>query len=240
MRSLYLQENNFQVRYNACHERGWSDSYILTLDDKEAGYGAVKGKEEIPGRDTVFEFYLLPHCRNRAHLFFRELLHTSGAAFIECQSNDLLLTAMLYEFSAGVQSQIVLFEDHTATAYTRPGVQFRLRKETDTLFEHRVVPVGTHVLELNEEIIATGGFLLHYNPPFADLHMEVKEPFRKQGYGTLLIQELKKACYQSGRVPAARCNMDNKASGATLQKAGLKVCGFMLEGTVKTARPNTL
>jgi len=26
LRALFLQESNFQVRYNACHERGWSDS----------------------------------------------------------------------------------------------------------------------------------------------------------------------------------------------------------------------
>jgi hypothetical protein len=25
LRVLYLQETNFQIRYNAVHERGWSD-----------------------------------------------------------------------------------------------------------------------------------------------------------------------------------------------------------------------
>jgi hypothetical protein len=30
LRALFLQETNFQIRYNACHERGWTDSYLLT------------------------------------------------------------------------------------------------------------------------------------------------------------------------------------------------------------------
>jgi RimJ/RimL family protein N-acetyltransferase len=63
--------------------------------------------------------------------------------------------------------------------------------------------------------------------------MEVKENFRRKGLGSFIIQELKKACYLAGRVPAARCNIRNKASRATLLKAGLKVCGFMLKGDIK-------
>ena len=59
LRALFLQEANFQVRYNACHERGWTDSYLLTVDTVSVGYGAIKG-QEIVDRDTVFEFYLIP------------------------------------------------------------------------------------------------------------------------------------------------------------------------------------
>lgn len=55
LRALFLQEANFQVRYNACHERGWTDSYLLTSGDLEIGYGSVKGQEPAD-RDTVFEF----------------------------------------------------------------------------------------------------------------------------------------------------------------------------------------
>ena len=37
LRALYLQETNFQIRYDACHERGWADSYLLMLDDLTVG-----------------------------------------------------------------------------------------------------------------------------------------------------------------------------------------------------------
>ena len=54
LRALYLQETNFQIRYDACHERGWTDSYLLMMDNLNVGYGSVKGRE-IKDRDTVFE-----------------------------------------------------------------------------------------------------------------------------------------------------------------------------------------
>jgi hypothetical protein len=50
-----------------------------------------------------------------------------------------------------------------------------------------------------------------------------------------LIQELKRACYEMGKVPAARCNVANAASRATLQKAGLLPCARLLSGVLATA-----
>ncbi len=234
IRNLFLQENNFQIRYNACHERGWTDSYLLTSDEAEIGYGSIKG-QEIADRDTIFEFYLIPPFRKYASLVFPELIAASEAHFIECQSNDVLLTSMLYEFAQNINADVVLFEDHVATDYMIPGVVFRPRKEDDSIFEHKGEPVGEYVLELDGEVVATGGFMLHYNMPFADLYMEVKENFRKKGLGSFILQELKKACYLAGRVPAARCNIQNKASRAALIKAGMQVCGFILKGEIKNS-----
>lgn len=232
LRQLFLQECHFQIRYNACHERGWTDSYLLASEEAPVGYGAIKG-QEIADRDTIFEFYLTPPFRKYAGEFFLELIAASGAHFIECQSNDLLLTSMLYEFAQNINAEIVLFADHAVTAHAIPGIIFRRRTKNDMIFEHKIEPVGEYVLEWNGEIVATGGFMLHYNMPFADLYMEVKESFRKRGLGSFILQELKQACYLAGRVPAARCNIQNKASRAALLKAGLRVCGFMLKGKIK-------
>jgi len=58
----------------------------------------------------------------------------------------------------------------------------------------------------------------------------VKENFRQKGFGSLIVQELKKEAYRIGRVPAARCNIKNKISKATLLKAGFRVCGNILIG----------
>jgi hypothetical protein len=173
LRNLFLQETNFQIRYNACHERGWTDSYLLTVDDVEGGYGSIKG-QEIADRDTIFEFYVIPPFRKISSYIFAELIAASGARFIECQSNDFLLTSMLYEFSQNINADVVLFEDHVATEYIIPEIIFRCKKENDSIFEHKIEPVGEYVLELEGEVVATGGFMLHYNMPFADLYMEVK------------------------------------------------------------------
>ena len=83
--------------------------------------------------------------------------------------------------------------------------------------------------------MATGGFLTHYNPPFADLFMEVEQSHRRKGAGGYLVQELTKECYLGGRVPAARCNLENQPSRATLTKAGFRDCGFMLVGASRVS-----
>jgi GNAT superfamily N-acetyltransferase len=199
----------------------------------KVGYGSIKGKENINDRDTVFEFFVIPPFRKNAPGVFSELITTSGATYIECQSNDFLLSSMLYEFSQNINSDVVLFKDAMVTEYFMPNVIFREKKENDAIFKHKFEPPGEYIFELNNEIVATGGFLLHYNMPFADLYMEVREDYRRRGIGSFLIQELKKACYLKGRVPAARTGIQNMASRATLIKAGLSVAGFMLAGNIK-------
>jgi hypothetical protein len=234
LRNLFLQENNFQIRYNACHERGWTDSYLIKLDKEIVGYGSIKGNENLKDRDTVFEFYIVPHFRIKSSLAFSELLSSSKADFIECQSNDLLLSSLLYQHGKNIRSDTILFEEGFTSSLSESQTIFRRRQEEDITFEHRSEPVGDWVLELNKEIIATGGFLLHYNMPFADLFMEVREDQRKKGFGSFLVQEIKKQCFLAGRVPAARTGIENKASKATLLKAGLRIAGHMLLGDTRS------
>jgi len=231
LRALFLQEANRQIRYNACHERGWSDSYLLTINDRAVGYGSVKGRE-IPDRDTVFEFFVLPLFRENSAEIFRQLLVASQARWVECQTNDPCLSAMLFEFARNISSDVVLFEEHLVTDLVVPGVVVRRRQESDEIFPHIVEPIGEYVAELKGEIVATGGFMLHYNPPFADLYMEVREDCRRRGIGSFLLQVLKQECSLAGRVPAARTSIRNLASRACLSRAGLRVCGFMLTGEV--------
>jgi GNAT superfamily N-acetyltransferase len=93
-------------------------------------------------------------------------------------------------------------------------------------------------------VVAVGGILFHYNVPYGDIYMGVAEPFRRRGYGSYLVQELKRSCYEMGKVPAARCNASNAASRATLQKAGMLPCARVLTGVIAAAatdpaRPTT-
>jgi GNAT superfamily N-acetyltransferase len=231
-RDLYLQEMNRQIRYNACHERGWSDSYLLYADDMVIGYGSVKG-QEIVDRDTIFEFYLLPLHQHLATRVFSVLLEASSAKFIEPQSNALLLTSMLYEFATNIRADAILFEEDRTTNLSVSEVVFRSKEEYETTFGKKVEDGSGFVLEKDGEIVGSGDFLLHYNKPFADLYMEVAEAHRNKGLGSYLIQELKRVCYMAGRIPAARCNVQNRASKATLLKGGLRVAGCMLLGEVK-------
>lgn len=231
LRNLFLAETHTQVRYHAVHERGWSDSYFLSVDGINIGYGSVKG-QNLTDRDTVFELYIVPPYRKFSSPLFEQLLIASGAGLIECQSNDGHLAPMMFELSRNIRSDVILFSDNDSGSLIMPGTIFRQRNEEDRIFEHKHEPPGTHVLEFEGEIIATGGFLLHYNFPFSDLYMEVREDQQRKGFGSFLIQEIKKSCYLAGRIPAARCNKGNYLSRATLLKAGFKISGYMLLGDV--------
>jgi GNAT superfamily N-acetyltransferase len=229
LRALFSQELNALIRYYAWHDAGWTDSYQLMIDGTAVGYGSVKGRQR-EGRDTVFEFFVVPPFRTMSRRLFLELIDASGAAYVECQSNDPGLSAMLYEFASGISADVILFADHTVTHHTMADAILRRKRDQDRIFEHKSQQVGEFVIEVAEEIVATGGFLTHYNAPFADLFMEVREDSRGRGYATFLLQEAKKECYLAGRVPAARCDVSNVASAAALRKAGLRECGFMLTG----------
>ncbi|MEO1260902.1 MAG: GNAT family N-acetyltransferase [Bacteroidota bacterium] len=236
LRQLFLQENNIQIRYNACHERGWTHSYLIKLNNQKIGYGSVKGREDyLNDRDAIFEFYIIPSFRKYSNLFFAELIKISQAKYLECQSNQNLLPDLLFEFSKNIYADTILFADDGAGFKLEltpglPDVVFRKRKPGEIITGKKEGDMGAYILESKKEIMATGDFLTHYNFPFADLFMEVKKEFRGKGLGGYILQEIKKECYLAGRVPAARCNINNHASKATLLKAGFKVCGYMLVG----------
>jgi GNAT superfamily N-acetyltransferase len=223
-RVLFLQENNFEFIYDKCHLYGWADTYLFTIDGIEIGYGSVWGKDKREDRDAIFEFYVLNSWRKLINQVFEQFCAASGSPFIECQSNDLLLSSMLYEYAQNIFAEAILFEEDFQTNFDTTAVVFKLVKAEgyDRQYE----------LKANEETVASGGLMLNYNMPYADIYYGVKENHRRKGYGTLLVQELKKEAYLIGRVPAARCNIKNTISKNALLKAGFKICGYRLNGEI--------
>lgn len=228
-RILFLHEGHFQFTYDKCHYYGWADTYVFFADGNKVGYGAVWGKEKRENRDSIMEFFVLKTFRQFSSAIFREFVSVSGTSFIECQSNDFLLRDMLYEYAEKICAEAILFEDNFQTNFQIPGVVFD-RRETEN---KNINDVGEFFLEQNGETVATGGFMLNYNIPYADIYMAVAEGHQRKGFGSLIIQELKKEIYLMGRVPAARCNINNMASKASLLKAGFKICGFRLNGIIR-------
>jgi GNAT superfamily N-acetyltransferase len=89
------------------------------------------------------------------------------------------------------------------------------------------------LIELDGNVVATGGLMFHYNPPYGDIYMDVDEHHRRRGFGSYLVQELKRIAYAMGKIPAARCDADNVTSRKTLEKAGMLPCGRVLQGEVR-------
>jgi GNAT superfamily N-acetyltransferase len=122
-----------------------------------------------------------------------------------------------------------LFEESVETHLHIENVRFGRKPFDDSQSPDH----GGFFLEYNGEEVAGGGHLSNYNRPYSDIYMDVKEGHRGKGYGSLIVQELKKEVYKIGRVPAARCGTNNAASKATLLKAGFKVCGARLKGVIR-------
>jgi len=229
LRGLYRQEANCQIIHDSILARGLADPYLILKDGRRAGYGGVWNKYDV-GR--VMEFYTLPSARPHALPLFRELLAASQATQIEAQTNIPWMLTLLYDCATGITEEAILFEDAFTTDLACPNGVFRRSTPEDAaaMFPHHEEPTGDWVLETEGAVVATGGFLCHYNPPYGDIFMEVSEPARRQGYGSYLVQELKRVCYEAGKKPAARCNPANVTSRRTLQKAGFLPCGRLLAG----------
>jgi GNAT superfamily N-acetyltransferase len=221
LRELYRQEMNCQIIHDSLHGRdGWPRPYLIESDGDAAGYGSIAVGGPWAGTRTLFEFYVVEKQRSRFFEAFDALRAVSLADAIETQTNDVMLTAMLHTWAHDVASEKIIFEDRLTTAYRVPGAVLRKRE-----------PDGDWMLlEVGGEVAATGGVLYHYNRPYGDIWMEVAEAFRGRGFGTYLVQELKRICREGGNVPCARCNTDNVASRRTLQKAGFVPCAHILHG----------
>jgi GNAT superfamily N-acetyltransferase len=233
LRDLYRHEANCQVIHYSFLTRGLADPWRIAVDGRLAGYGAIDNKYN---KGCLIEFYVLPTYREIALPLCRELLLRSQATHIEAQTNIPLALQALNHFATDIAAEKLLFYDALTTYLTGPpDAEFRraLPQESQPIFAHQHEPVGDWVIEATDKIIATGGFLTHYNPPYADLFMEVEKPARLHGYGSYLIQELKRACYEAGKKPAARTDPSNIASRRTLEKAGMHPCAELRIGKIK-------
>lgn len=220
-RELYRREMNCQIVHDSLHSReGWTVPYLIETGGEPVGYGSLAVAGPWSGSRTIFEFFIAEEHRHHFFEAFEAFMGASAAGAIESQTNDVMLTAMLHTWAHDVVSEKIVFEDKLTTAYRIEGAVLRKRE-----------PEGDWMLlEVGGEVAATGGILYHYNRPYGDIWMEVGESFRLRGYGTYVVQELKRVCREAGNIPCARCNTDNVGSRRTLQKAGFVPCAHILTG----------
>jgi GNAT superfamily N-acetyltransferase len=235
MREDYRREMRCQIVHDCWHARGYTDSFLLRSDGVVVGYGAVGGAPGDP-RTTLKEFYVLPERRGEALALCHELVQVSDAATIEAQTNDRLLVLMLLDCASALESETVIFEDAVTVHVEQPGVVFRrlTAAERAAAFPHTFEPVGDWALFEGRLMVASGGFLTHYNPPYADIHMEVAQTHLRRGLGTFIVQELKRVCREAGYVPAARCHETNVGSRRALERAGMWPCARIVKGAIRS------
>jgi GNAT superfamily N-acetyltransferase len=222
-RDLYRREMDCQIVHDNMHvRRGWTQLDLIEIDGAAAGYGSVLIGGPWAGTRTAFEFYLAPPFRSFAFACFEMVLNSSHATGMEIQTNDTLITVMLHAFARNIGTESLVFADRLTTQHRIDG----------TVLTRRTEPEEHWAVEIDGRVAATGGILYHYNRPYGDIYMEVAESFRRRGFGSYLVQELKRICRKGGSIPCARCNPANLASRRTLQKAGFVPCAAILTGTL--------
>jgi GNAT superfamily N-acetyltransferase len=237
MRTRYREEMNCQIVHDSIHRRpGWTLTYRLEADDKDeksVGFGTVAIGGPWKDQPTLLEFYVLPEHRGQAFALFETLLAAANPQRFEVQSNDVLPFIMAHTYGRDIVSEKIVFRDAETTAHPSQGARL-LRTTTDAearqCLEQR--SGGSEwTLELDGAPIGSGGFLFHYNRPYADVYMSIDEPYRRRGFAAYFVQELKRECYRMGAVPAARCSPENTASFRTLQRAGFIPFAHILIGS---------
>jgi len=224
---LYREEAHCQLIRDAYWRRKFFDVFTAEVDSRVAAYGAVANQHDA-GR--LMEFYTLPEFQAEEMELFRRLLPVCRATHIEAQTNLPRMLRLLEAGAIGIETQNFLFADAFTSGLVCP--------EGDGILRRREPPGDIHnewILESDGKEAASGGFLTHYNPPYADIYMKVEEPHRRRGFGSYLVQELKRMCYDNGKLPSARCNAENAASRRTLEKAGLGVCAELRVGEIAPA-----
>ena len=131
LRELYRREMNCQIVHDSLPGRGFGDLFLLRVDGRVAGYGFVMGYRGEP-RDLIREFYVLPAYRGSA---LPATVPATGRCRqgrrIVAQTNDVLLTLMLYDCASEITSETVVFHDAMATSLALPARCFRPVAEAD-------------------------------------------------------------------------------------------------------------
>jgi GNAT superfamily N-acetyltransferase len=233
-RTRYRQEMNCQIVHDSIHRReGWTLSYLLGLNGLPVGFGSIAIAGPWKEKPTVFEFYVLPEHRPRGFDLFEAFLAASGARFFEAQSNDTLFTVLVHTYGCNLSSEKIVFHDAVTTAHQANGAALRRltpEEKIQECIEWRQGG-GEWALELHGQLVGNGGMLFHYNRPYGDIYMEVIEEFRRRGFGSYLVQELKRECRERGVIPCARCDPANTASRRTLLAAGFSPFAHILIGS---------
>jgi GNAT superfamily N-acetyltransferase len=235
LRQAYRAEAKCQIIYDSFLPRWLADAYALSVEGNVVGYGALANR--FYPRHIV-EFYLDPEYRIDALEFFRELLLVTRATHVRAQTNMPLPMRMLFDTTKNIAAEKVLFSEGPApTQIPAPdGMKFRhiTEAEAEEFAKHQEV-LTEWILEGKEGIVATGGYLTHYNPPYADIFMAVGDAGRRRGYGSYIVQELCRTVREAGKIPAARCDPEVTGSRRALERGGLVVCGHLAFGEVVRA-----
>ena len=187
-RDQYRQEMNCQIIHDSLHTReGWTQTYLLRVDQEIAGYGSVAVSGPWKEQPTIFEFYLVPRYRQQMFVIFAALVESTAVGRVETQTNDMLLATLLHATAPSVSSESILFHDQRTSSLVIPDAMVRPAAAADSaaVAAANLDAEARWVLVERDNIVGTGGILFHYNRPYGDIYMQIAEPRAAAGSARL-------------------------------------------------------
>lgn len=219
----YRAEAGCQIYGDSALGRGIADPWLVSVAGAAVGYGAVWNRYH---KGAVVEFYVEPDVRDAADALFGAFARAAGASHAQAQTNLRFCSALFRRHAVTEELQHPMFGDWADPELGCPGQAFEFAEVPNPSPNHP--DSRDYAMRVGGEVVASGGYLCHYNPPYADVHMEVVEGFRGRGWGSLFVQQVARAALANGKVPGARCNPANLASWRTLERGGFRVVGLVL------------
>lgn len=209
-----------------------SQFYSIEKNAEVAGYFAI-----IHDDGLLTQFYLRKEHMQYAQIIFRDVLckYQVKRAFVV--TSDELFLSLAIDQDMVIKKQAYFFQDsgqvmdasslyvkgsfRTAVALDIPQILEVSGDFFDEL-EGRVARQEIFVFKEGEELLGAGivehGIVMQ---GYTSIGMFVNEKHRQKGIGRTIITELKKWCYDNGRIPICGCWYYNHNSKKTLESAGM-------------------
>lgn len=204
--------------------------YKVYFKEQEIGYF-------ICGMDnTLLEYYILPQYQKRADTIFKRMVSNLKIHKAYCHSFDFLMLSCCMDFQKKVTNCGYLFRRYHKIEFEKRQFNTRLGAMSDfeminnaneAAFDNEEEIIDTikreniRLFESDRHLVGFGLFqrIIPHRPEY-DIGMFVVPEFRKQGWGTLIIQYLADECLLNHFRPTCGCAADNWGSRKCLEKAG--------------------
>ncbi|MBY9007701.1 MAG: GNAT family N-acetyltransferase [Candidatus Lokiarchaeota archaeon] len=206
--------------------------YLIRNKQVDIGYCIVSNV------NIILEFFLIdeyiPICEDIFKIILKKLIISKAY----CKSFDHLFLKCCITYHKSIKLYGVLFRDmiNRAIKLPHPDLRSRLGEIQDfseiSLFKEGVFENDGElrkylyskklfVFLIHNEITGYGIFSRTIkNRPDFDIGMAVHPKFRKKGYGSYIINNIKNFCLKNNWRPTCGCIIDNIGSRRTLEKAG--------------------
>lgn len=213
-------------------------------------YGEIVGYFIVSSQKHLIEYYVIQRHIRDCEWIFTKIIIEFNIEKVYCKSFDSILLKCCLKNTVSYKVIGTLFRNylHTKSDEFDDFVIEKakdsdiplLLQQTDELYESEeelseMVKNGNVIMYYQNDILIGCGFLIKVidNRKFYDIGMWIKSDFRKRGFATRIIANLKGYCLDNHLIPICGCAVDNLASKKTLEKNGFFSKHDLIEFQIK-------